>query len=68
MAPNALNTGETPSFRKLAALLFTDLVGYTALMQADEKKAADTRKKFQSSVKEKVDATDEAGIQRRVLL
>jgi hypothetical protein len=31
--------------RKLAAIMFTDIVGYTALMGADEKKAFDMLRK-----------------------
>ena len=33
----------TPGVRKLAAIMFTDMVGYTALMQQDEKQAKKNR-------------------------
>lgn len=33
----------SPKSRRLAAIMFTDIVGYTALMQADESKAVATR-------------------------
>ena len=32
-----------PGVRKLAAIMFTDMVGYTALMQQDEKQAKRNR-------------------------
>ena len=31
--------------RQLAAIMFTDIEGYTALMQRDEKKGIETRKR-----------------------
>ncbi len=34
-----------PSSRQLAAIMFTDIVGYTALMGEDEQKAFDTLRK-----------------------
>ena len=40
--------------RKLAAILFADLVGYTAIMQANEEGAARLLKQFQTAVKEQV--------------
>ena len=40
--------------RKLAAILFADLVGYTKLMQTNEENASATLKVFQSTIKEKV--------------
>lgn len=38
--------------RKLAAILFTDMVGYTAVMQKDEMKAILLQKRHQSTVEE----------------
>jgi adenylate cyclase len=35
--------GESKKTRRLAAIMFTDIVGYTALMQGDEAKAAQAR-------------------------
>jgi class 3 adenylate cyclase len=35
------------SQRRLAAIMFTDIVGYDSLLKDDEKKAFDTRKKNQ---------------------
>jgi adenylate cyclase len=40
--------------RHLAAILFTDIVGYTALMQEDEHKAVALIKHYSSSLIEKV--------------
>ncbi|MBD0294121.1 MAG: hypothetical protein ICV84_02810 [Flavisolibacter sp.] len=34
-----------PSTRQLAAIMFTDIVGYTALMGEDEKKVFETQHK-----------------------
>ncbi len=34
-----------PQFRQLAAIMFTDIVGYTALMGEDEQKAFELLKK-----------------------
>ena len=51
---------ETPSNsnsnRRLAAILFADLAGYTRLMQTDEQQAALSLKKFQNEVRTKVPA------------
>ena len=40
--------------RKLAAVLFADIVGYTALMQKDEKEARRILDKFKDTLNEKV--------------
>ncbi len=37
-----------PQARRLAAVMFTDIVGYSALMQGDEEKAAATRKRHRA--------------------
>jgi len=44
----------TSKNRKLAAILFADIVGYTALMQKDEKLANQSLEKFLTTLKEKV--------------
>ncbi len=41
--------------RHLAAILFTDIVGYTAIMQQDEQKAVSTIKKHNSVLSEAAD-------------
>ena len=40
-----------PSSRQLAAVMFTDISGYTAMMQDNERMAASIRKKHRSVVK-----------------
>ncbi len=40
--------------RQLAAILFADIQGYTALMQKDETQAATLLKRFQNELREKV--------------
>lgn len=42
--------------RKLAAILFADIVGYTALMQKNEQKASTIIRIFQQQLEEKVEA------------
>ena len=42
--------------RQLAAVMFTDIVGYTALMQADERAAIESRTKFQQVLRLQHDA------------
>lgn len=44
------------SERRLAAILFADIVGYTALMQHDEQHASNILRHFQNQLKEKVTA------------
>lgn len=44
--------------RQLAAILFTDIVGYTALMQADEQKALDLIKHYNTALKNIVGTHD----------
>ena len=48
------------SVRKLAAIFFADIVGYTALMQKDEKQARTTLDKFRETLNQK--ATDHNGL------
>ena len=45
---------ETPQKRKLSAILFADIVGYTALMQSDKIMANSNLEKFHSTLNEKV--------------
>ena len=40
--------------RKLAAVMFADICGYTAIMQEDEDRAKVVRKKFKSAIDELV--------------
>ena len=42
------------SQRQLAAIIFCDIVGYTAMMQADEKQAISTLNRFRSTLEEMV--------------
>jgi adenylate cyclase len=50
-----------PQQRHLAAILFTDIVGYTTLMQADEQKALDLIKHYNTALKNTV-ATHEGKV------
>ena len=43
---------DTRTDRQLAAIMFTDIVGYTALMQRDEKKAAEQRARHRAVFQE----------------
>ena len=45
---------ETILNRKLAAVLFADIVGYTALMQKDEATASTLLRRFQKNIEEKI--------------
>jgi len=40
--------------RRLAAIMFTDMVGYTALMQEDEQKAKEKRDRHRAVLQESV--------------
>ena len=44
----------TTKKRKLRAILFADIVGYTALMQKDEAQASELLQKFRHTLNEKV--------------
>ena len=44
-----------PVLRQLAAIMFADIVGYTAMMQEDEKAALKTRQKFQKKLRTEID-------------
>ena len=44
-----------PQDRQLAAIMFTDIVGYTAMMQADEQKAVAAIKHYNAALKKNVD-------------
>ena len=53
-----MKTNSTSSHkRKLAAILFADIVGYTALMQKDEQTASTLLRRFQKQLEEKVNPT-----------
>ena len=43
-----------PVLRQLAAIMFADIVGYTAMMQDDEKAALKARQKFQKKLKTEI--------------
>lgn len=43
-----------PSLRQLAAIMFADIAGYTALMQEDERTAIQVRRKLHKKLKEEV--------------
>ena len=45
---------DSPSSRKLAAILFADIVGYTSLMQRDEQEASTLLRRFQKTIEAKV--------------
>ena len=50
--------------RRLVAVMFTDVVGYTALMQQDEQAAVDTRDRYMSTVQRHHDAFRGTIVQR----
>src|ERR1700694_5734193 len=50
--------------RRLVAVMFTDVVGYTALMQQDEQAAVDTRDRYMSPVQRHHDAFQGTIVQR----
>jgi len=52
--PKDQNRKQASSDRKLAAILFADIVGYTSLMQKDEAQANLLLEKFHQTLKEKV--------------
>ena len=45
-----------PVLRQLAAIMFADIVGYTAMMQEDEKAALKARQKLQKKLRTEVSA------------
>ena len=54
--------------RRLVAVMFTDMVGYTALMQADERRAVDKRDQYVSALERQHDVCrrdDRAASRRR---
>ncbi|MDN5212012.1 adenylate/guanylate cyclase domain-containing protein [Fulvivirgaceae bacterium BMA12] len=44
------------TIRKLAAIMFSDMVGYTAMMQTDEQRAITSRRRHRKIMREKVSA------------
>ena len=46
---------EPSSYRKLAAIMFADIVGYTAMMQTDERKASTLLDKFLKTINDQVE-------------
>jgi predicted ATPase/class 3 adenylate cyclase len=50
--------------RRLVAVMFTDMVGYTALMQADERLGLDKRDRYMSALETHHDAFDGTIVQR----
>jgi adenylate cyclase len=50
--------------RRLAAVMFTDMVGYTALMQADERLALDKRDQYVSALERHHDSFGGTIVQR----
>jgi class 3 adenylate cyclase len=50
--------------RRLVAVMFTDMVGYTALMQADERAALDKRKRYWRALEAHHDAFGGTVVQR----
>lgn len=47
-----------PQGRQLAAIMFTDIVGYTAMMQADEQKAVSVIKHYNATLEKLVTQHD----------
>jgi class 3 adenylate cyclase len=50
--------------RRLVAVMFTDMVGYTALMQADERLALDKRHRYVNTLDRQHDAFGGTVVQR----
>jgi class 3 adenylate cyclase len=50
--------------RQLVAVMFTDIVGYTALMQTDERLGLDKRDRYMSALESHHDAFDGTIVQR----
>ena len=53
-----LNLTDASAIRQLAALLFTDIVGYTAMMQQDEQMAVNITRHYITVLKQLVTAHD----------
>ena len=50
--------------RRLVAVMFTDMVGYTALLQADERRAVDKRERYVTALETHHDACGGTIVQR----